>query len=58
MAVYRAERHVSPLGNVGPARAEDAFFGVESDRGVHDPSASLGIRGGPTRHPVGPWCHS
>src|SRR5207237_6566037 len=33
--VYRAERDIGALGNVGPARAKDAFFGMERDGGVH-----------------------
>ena len=36
--VYRAERDIGALRNVGPARAKDAFLGMERDGGVHDPS--------------------
>jgi len=55
--VYRAERDVGTLGNVGPARAKDAFFGMERDGGVHDPLARRLIRGGAAGHSVGPRRH-
>src|SRR5205823_3045698 len=55
--VYRAERDISALRNVGPAGAKDAFFGMERDGGVHDPLARLLIRGGPAGHSVGPRRH-
>src|SRR5256885_690633 len=44
--VDRAEGDVGALRNVGPARAKDAFFGMERDGGIHDPLARRLIRGG------------
>src|SRR5438552_18428348 len=55
--VYRAERDVGALGNVGPARAKDAFFGMDRDGGIHDPLARRLIRGGTAGHSVGPRRH-
>src|SRR4030081_873385 len=50
MTVHRTQGNIGALRNIGPGRAEDAFLGMESYRGVHDPSASLCAGGGPARH--------
>ena len=55
--VHRPQRNVGSLGNVRPTRTEDAFLSMESDRGVHDASASLRVGGGSARHPVSPRSH-